>query len=379
MIGGGVIGCSIAFFLSKAEVDVVLLEKNEIASGTSGSNQGGFVSQYFDSPLLELILASKEIYKKLKEDLNDIEFDSSGSLLCTTEEKGCSLLEDRAQKLCHFLPVSLLDGDELRELDSNLSKDIIGGLLCNDDFLVNPFKLTYSFAGKARELGAKLYTRTEAKKIIVRNGEVKSVLTSQGKIETDHVIISAGPWSRLIDGIKHLNIPVRPQRGQVLITEAMTFSTNFRYIVDADYMITAYNRESAEKSSNPRIRRGIASSLSQTHTGHWLIGSSRDLAGFDKRTTLIDIRLLANRCLKLLPFLKYTYIIRAFAGLRPLSDDGLPIIGKVPNIDGLILATGHAGEGVMLAPITGKVVSEILTTDDVSVNIEKFKYSRFNP
>jgi len=378
IVGGGVIGCSIAYYLAKEGVDVTLFEKYELASGASGANQGGVLTQSYNPPLLDLVLASQKLYVELKELPFDFEFDKCGSIICITEEKQWPVLEERARKLRKFgLNVNLVDGADLRELEPNLSKDILGASLCPEDFGLNPLKLTYAFAHAAEILGAKIHTYTEVKKIVVKNRKVELVVTDRGKVKTDCVVNSAGAWSPLIGGMENLRLPVKPQRGQILVTEAMP-SCNFRFIVDADYLTTAFDSNSARKSKDPRIKRGVAGTLRQTKNRNWLIGSSRDLAGFDRRTTYEDLKFIASRSLTFLPYLRLTNILRAFAGLRPYSVDGLPIFGKVPGVEGLILATGHCGDGIALAPITGKVISEIVVKGKTSIKIDRFNYSRFN-
>jgi glycine/D-amino acid oxidase-like deaminating enzyme len=377
IIGGGVIGCSIAYYLTKEDVDVILFEKYELASGASGANQGGVLSQNYDPPLLDLVLESQKLYAELKELPFDLEFDKCGSVICITEGKQWPILEERARRLRKSgLIVNLVDGTDLRELEPNLSRDILGASLYSEDFEVNPFNLTYAFAHAAKTLGAKIHTCTEVKNIVVKNGKVESVITNKGKLKTDYVVNSAGVWSPLIGGSGNLRLPVKPQRGQLLVTEPM-LPCNFRFIVDADYLTTAFDPSSVRKSKDPRIRRGIACTLSQTKNGNWLIGSSRDLAGFDRRTALADLKIIVRRSLRFLPYLRYVNVLRTFAGLRPYSTDGLPILGKVEAVEGLILATGHCGDGVALAPITGKIIAEIITKDKPEMEIDKFSYSRF--
>lgn len=378
IIGGGVIGCSIAYYLAKEDVDVTLFEKYELASGASGANQGGVVSQSYDPPLIDLVLESQKLYAELKELPFDLEFDKCGSLICIAEEKQWPILEGCARRLRKSgLIVNLVDGVDLRELEPNLSRDILGASLCSEDFGINPFNLTYAFAHAAKILGANIHTYTEVKNIVVKNGKVESVITDKGKLKTDYVVNSAGVWSPLIGGLGNLRLPVKPQRGQLLVTEAM-LPCNFRFIMDADYLTTAFDPSSVRKSKDPRIRRGIACTLRQTKNGNWLIGSSRDLAGFDRLTTLADLKLIVRRSLRFLPYLRYVNVLRTFAGLRPYSTDGLPILGKVEGVKGLILATGHCGDGIALAPITGKIISEVIIKDKASIKIDKFTYSRFN-
>jgi glycine/D-amino acid oxidase-like deaminating enzyme len=378
VIGGGVIGCSITYYMAKEGVDVTLFEKRELTSGASGANQGAVAAQLYDPPLLDLVLESQKLYTGLKELPIDFELDRCGSIVCATEETQRSVLREHSRKLRRSeVEVELIDGDELRELEPSLSRDILEALWCSEDFLVNPIKLTYALARAAKTLGAKVNTYTEVREVIVKNGNVESVVTDKGIVKTDGVVISAGAWSPLIGGIRDSRLSVKPQRGQLFVTEAMP-PCHFRHISDADYLTTAFGSDSAMKSGDPRIRRGVASVLSQTKSGHWLIGSSRDFAGFDNRTALPDLKLMASQALRFLPYLRDVNVLRTFASFRPYSPDDLPILGKAPNVKGLFLATGHCGNGVALAPVTGKIIADLMTKDKTSIEIDDFSCSRFD-
>ena len=175
-----------------------------------------------------------------------------------------------------------------------------------------------------------------------------------------------------------LTIPVRPQRGQIIVTEPMPLNKRWRYILDADYLTTAFNAEEVARSTDPRIKLGVAGSYIQANSGNWTVGSSRDFAGYDNNVTAPTLSYMAERVIKFMPEFADVKFIRAFAGFRPFCyADGLPILSKVDTLPGFIIATGHAGEGVTLAPITGKLVSELITEKRTSIPIDAFAFSRF--
>ncbi|MGQ9551565.1 MAG: NAD(P)/FAD-dependent oxidoreductase [Candidatus Bathycorpusculaceae bacterium] len=378
VVGGGVIGCSTAYWLAKEGLNVTLFEKCGLASGASGANQGAVAAQIYDPPLLDLVLESQRLYKELKELPIDFEIDGCGSVVCASEEEQLSVLRLHAEKLrSSKVKTKLIEGDELRALEPSLSKEILEASLCPEDFLVNPIRLTYAFAEAAKTFGAKINTYTEVVKVVLKNGRVDSVVTDKGNVKTDCVVISAGAWSPLIEGLRNLRLPVKPQRGQLFVTEPMP-PCHFRLILDVDYLTTSICSESAGKSGDLRIRRGVASALSQTKSGHWLIGSSRDFSGFDNQTELSDLELIACRSLKFLPYIRHVNVLRTFASFRPYSPDDLPILGKVPNVEGLFLATGHCGNGIALAPVTGKAITEIIIKDKTSMKIDEFSCFRFD-
>jgi len=209
------------------------------------------------------------------------------------------------------------------------------------------------------------------------NGKIKSVVTSKEEIETKTVVIATGSWSSILGEKLNLRIPVVPRRGQILITEPFKMG-KIRYMIDADYLVTGFDLEAVKKSQDPRIKLGVSSVLTQPSHGNWLIGGSRDFPGYDKRTTLEILTQIAKRAIKFFPKLKHANIIRAMAGLRPFCSDGLPIISKVDEIKGLVIATGHHGEGMALSPITGRLVAELITKDRTSLPIDRYSYNRFS-
>ena len=243
---------------------------------------------------------------------------------------------------------------------------------------MNPFKVNYGFAYAAKKLGTEFFLSAEVKKIERDKEKITSVVTDKEKIKTNFVVNTAGVWAFEIGKIVGIIIPVRPRRGQIIVTEPVPFNKRWRYILDDDYLTAAFNLEAVGKSKNPRIKLGVAGSYLQEDTGNWTIGSSRDFADYNNRVTMQTLRYLAKRVIKFMPKLKDVNCIRTFAGLRPFCYvDGLPILSKINNPQNFIIATGHAGEGITLAPITGKLISELITENRTSISIDAFAFSRF--
>jgi sarcosine oxidase subunit beta len=287
------------------------------------------------------------------------------------------MVEANAKRLSKVgIEVDMLSGKEVREIDPDISREVIGGTRCTDGMIINPMKLVYGYANAARKLGARIDTYTDVENIRSENGKIKSVLTSKGEIDTKSVVIATGAWSPFLGDTLNLRIPVLPRRGQIMITEPYKVG-KLRYLIDADYLVTGFNLDAVKKSQDPRIRLGVSSVLTQPSSGNWLLGVSRDFPGHDKRTTLETLTHVARRAIKFIPKLRHANIIRAMAGLRPFSDDGRPIIGAVDEIEGLVIATGHHGEGMALSPITGRLVAELITKGRTSMPIDEYSFTRF--
>ncbi|MBE0479235.1 FAD-binding oxidoreductase, partial [Candidatus Aerophobetes bacterium] len=381
IVGGGVIGCSIAYHLAKRGAKVLVIEKKKgFSFGASGTNHGGCPLQLFEPPVLELARESLKLYKNLSEEIGyDIEYDNVGALVCSIDEKQYLDMKNHAQsKQKEGINVRLIERDELQKLEPTLGEDVVVGIEEWESCSVNPFKVNYGFAYAAKKLGAKFLLSTEIKEIKKNKNRVISVITDKEKITTNFLVDSAGAWSSQIGKMVDLVIPVRPRKGQIIVTEPTPFNIRWRYISDADYLTTAFNLEATEKSKDVRIRLGVAGVYLQENTGNWTIGSSRDFAGYDTKVTMQVIGHIAKRAIKFMPKLKHVSCIRTFAGLRPFCYiDGLPILGKVDNPQNFVIATGHAGEGITLAPITGKLISELIVENKTSMPIDAFSFSRF--
>ena len=192
----------------------------------------------------------------------------------------------------------------------------------------------------------------------------------KGKIETRVVINAAGTFAPEIGEMVKLTIPIKPRRGQILVTEAAAPILKC-CIISATYIAAKFNPDIAEAGGG-----GFA--VEQTANGNLLIGSTREFVGFDKHITYEGIHTLAKNILRVIPKIENLHIIRAFAGLRPYTPDGLPILGKVASIDGFIMAAGHEGDGITLAPITGEMIARLVATGEALYPFNEFRLERFS-
>ncbi len=358
IIGGGVIGTSIAYNLAKRNTDVILVEKNDIASGTSGSCDG-FVFMQSKKPgiHLEMALESSRIMEQLSSELQrDIEYDKSGGMILIESEEDMPEMEELVKRQRKSgLDVELLDIDQARKLEPGLSPELAGANYSPMDAHVNPIFLSLAYAESAKKIGAKILTDTKVMEINVLKRKIKEIKCNKGKIETEIVVNAAGVYSPMIANMVGIDIPIVPRRGQIVVTEAMPKMLNHVMICNR-YIKTKYN---ANGSQNPL---GIGLALEQTRAGSILIGSTREFVGHKRNVTPEGIMAILNYAERFIPAISNLNIIRTFAGLRPYTKDGLPLLGKVKGIEGFIMAAGHEGDGIALSPITGKLIAELITT-----------------
>ncbi len=372
--GGGVIGSAIAYFLSRYGVKVVLLEKEEIGSGSSGACDGAVLMQSKKPGIhLKMAMESHKLLEELQGQLPvSFEFEKNGGLIVfETEEERLFMEQHVKGQRVAGLNVELLDGKQLRTISPYLSPHLLGATYSSSEGKINPMALTLGFIRGAMQLGADILTSTTLLDIKTNGDKITSVQTDRGEIETHTVVNAVGAYAPQIGKMLNIDIPIKPKRGQILVTESRPGLLK-PCLLTASYIAAKYNSSSKNKN-------GGGLSMDQTHNGNILLGSTRELVGYDKRNSADALRQISSRAIRVLPPLKDMMLIRAFAGLRPYTPDGLPILGKVEKMKGFIMAAGHEGDGIALSAITGKLISELITNGKAAVSLDKFNLNRFSP
>lgn len=375
VIGGGVIGCSVAYHLAKKGVSVILVEKNDIASGTSGACDKAVLLQSKNPGLhLKMALEGIKLFPDLQRDLDvDIEFKNAGGMIVIYTQEQWQVMEqfvERQNKL--GLSVKLLERDEARQKQPAFAKDIVGSTYSPMDSEVNPIYLTLGFFRGAKKYGAKEMLGTEVKAIKLENGRVCSVVTDHGEIMTHVVVNACGIYAPFISAMVGINIPIVPRRGQIMVTEPVAPLIHGD-INCARYITAKFKPELLGNDESAQL--GVGLSLGQTENGNILIGGTREFVGYDKNTTHRALSAVLKHAAKLVPALKDISIIRSFAGLRPYTPDGLPILGSVRQVEGFYMAAGHEGDGIALSAITGRILCDLITEGGTSLDIDMSKLS----
>ena len=262
------------------------------------------------------------------------------------------------------LAVDILDIEEARKRQPLLSPSLMAATHSTFDAEVSPLKATFGFARAARRLGASIHTGAEVTGIIVNNRRVEGVVTNQGMVKTNYVINAAGAGAPLIGNMIGLDIPIKPRRGQIIVTEAVPPIVTGT-VWSARYIVAKYNPELIRKEDPQAADLGVGMAVGQTNEGTLLIGGTREFAGYDLSTTPEALMAMLRHVANVMPALRQMHIIRTFAGLRPYTSDGLPIIGPVDSINGFLVAAGHEGDGIALAPLTGQMVADYLVCKDM--------------
>lgn len=377
IIGGGIMGAAIAYYGSKSGLDITVLEKGELASGTSSKCDGNILAidkdPGFDS---QMSLKSQELVHQLDRELtHSFEYRNPGSILvCENDAEMEAANRWVTQQVEAGLDFKMLDREDLRNESKYFADDLYGGLECKTDSTVNPYMLTFSMFYDAEKQGAKIYKNTEVKDMKKQaNGEFL-LHTNNGQFTAKRVVNAAGVWAPRIGRMLDIDIPIMPRKGQLIVASREQL-VGLRKVMEFGYLISKFG---GQRTVDPITEKyGVALVFEPTEAQNFLIGSSREFAGFNTKVDYKVIREIARRATRFYPKMADMTVIRTYAGLRPWTEDHLPIISPVDSIPGYYIAAGHEGDGISLAAVTGKLIEEMLNDKETCVPIEPLSLRRF--
>lgn len=372
IIGAGVIGTSIAYHLAKCGCrDVVVFEKNYIGSGSTEKCPGGIRQQFSTETNISLSIESVKFFEHFEEETGHAaDFRQHGYLMLVTSKDELDTFHrnvDLQQKV--GLKVHLLSPPEIRELVPGLNvEDILGATFCPTDGYADPYSVVSGFASAGKSLGVKVHEETEVTGIEVTNDKVKGVLTTKGKFESPIVVNSAGPCAGVVGRMVGLDIPIRPSRRHIFITEPIFSRPN--------------HPESPNRTNLPMVV--------DFHNGFWfrregssLLFGMRNPDEPEGFSTSVDWHFFTNTLAQVvchrLPYLSDVGIMRGQAGLHSDTPDYMAILGETPTIHGLYLACGFSGHGFMHSPAVGRLMADLILgraplPNTWSLGLDRFRY-----
>jgi glycine/D-amino acid oxidase-like deaminating enzyme len=409
IIGGGIIGCATAYYLAKRNVDVVLVEKGAIGDEQSSRNWGFVRQQRRDPAEMPFMVESNRIWQGLEDELDaDIEWVQDGILAVADDEA-------TMERLRSWVPVSeefgvetrILSRAELLQIAPSMTGQHIGGIYTPSDGHAEPRKATDAFAAAAGRHGARLLTYHAAEGIEVTGGRVSAVITDRNTIQTPVVVNAAGAWAMKIARMVDLSLPQLIVRSTVAQTTPMKRITNagvwapgvsFRqkrngtlYVArggQSDYDITLDSfRHMRQFLPNFRQNR----QLFRLHAGSALWNDIRGLipwteehrhpfttsVGIDPQPNVKTARNTLKQLIELIPEASDLRLQRTWAGLIDTTPDAIPVLGRVDEVPGFIFATGFSGHGFGIGPIAGKLMAELITDGETSIDTSAMAFSRF--
>jgi sarcosine oxidase subunit beta len=379
IIGGGIIGAAIAYYTAKAGLETTVLERGELAGGTSSRCDGNILAidkdPGFDS---QMSLKSQQLVGELSRELKEpFEYRAPGSILvCESEAEMEAAQMWVARQRDAGLPFRMLDRADIRAESPFFADDLLGGLECATDSTVNPYLLTFALFAGAKQHGARVFTRTEVKQVRRQQADgTFRIETTNGEWTAKQVVNAAGVWAPQIGRMVGIDIPIQPRKGHLIVASRQV-PVGLRKVMEFGYLISKFG---GRRQVDPETEAyGVALVFEPTESQNFLIGSSRQFVGYDTRVEMDVIRCMARRALRFYPKIGDFSLIRTYAGLRPWTSDHLPIISRVEQVPGFLIAAGHEGDGISLAAITGKLVSELLTgASRTTIPTEPLRWDRF--
>lgn len=362
IIGGGVIGLSIAYHLGRKKAGkIVLVEKGQLGEGSTSRCVGGIRTQFSTEINILFSLESMKTFDRFKEEFGiDPEFRKIGYLFLATTELDVKIFKQNIVLQKKFgIPVEWLDTEEIRKRYPYLKgDDVLGGTFCALDGYAGPSEVLTGFAQGAKRTGVKIYEGVEVKDILTDQEKVTGVRTNEGEISTPLVVNASGPYASLIGKMVRLDIPVKPLRRQVFVT-APFHLTDFTIPLTIDFRRGWYFRQELD--------------------GFLISGPLDQEPSFNTNTDYEAMLEASENAIYRVPALEKARIARGWAGLYEISPDNHAILGKVPGLEGFILANGFSGHGFQHSPAVGKVIAELIvdgkaTTIEISsLSIERFE------
>jgi glycine/D-amino acid oxidase-like deaminating enzyme len=382
VIGGGVIGTAVTYYLAQKGLDVCSIEKRGISDGTSSRCEGNVVV-YDTLPGHDCKLAksSLDMFPKLSNELSfDISWTQNGTLLLAESEEEFEIAKRHGRRMVteEGLPYRAMDKYEIHDDEPLLSGDIVGGLEVGCDGSLNPMALAQGFSYAAKQNGAQVLTYTAVSDIKVDGrGQVGQVVTDRGNIATKCVVNAAGIWAPDIGKMVGLDIPIQPRQGHIIVGER-AFPVARRAVSEFGYIMAKLGKSDYKRNVTPQMEQfGVALVLEPTEAQNFIFGSSRRFVGRDVSSNREVLQAIAQRAIRFFPAIRDINAIRSYVGCRPYTSDHAPIISGT-EIPGFYIAAGHEGNGIGLAPITGELIANLVCDEATRINADPFGWSRFS-
>lgn len=374
VVGGGMMGMSTAYWLTKKHRSVLVLEKAaSLATGSSGATDGYiFHNTKMPGYHTNMCFMGGEMYPELLDDLgNTCGFsEHCGSYLICDDEREYEIVETATKQMRDGgMDIYMLNGDELREREPYLSKHLRGASYAPSGGKINPFELVFSYARYVEAHGGSISYDTTVQEVIREGRKAIGVKTSQGDFYADAIVDAADSYSGMLGKAAGLYVPVRPRKGQIVVTEGCAPMLN-GVLSSASFFCAKLHPELMQTFRKMTMELNHGTSIEQSDAGTFLIGATNEWADFDRRNTMEGVEWLIHEACRTIPALKKVHFIRTFSGLRPFTPDHLPILGGTSHLDGYFFITGFEGGGLSLNTVAGRMLSEIICGEELCLTNE---------
>ncbi|MFN4260924.1 MAG: glycine oxidase ThiO [Gemmataceae bacterium] len=360
IIGGGIIGCSLARELARVSRSVVVVERGRVGSAASAAAVGLLAPSLSTLPageLLDLCFDSAALYASWVEELRqdgaaDVGFRRSGLLeVWTDAQQADDARATLPQRTRPGRPAQLLAADEVHRLEPGLAMTVLGGVWYAEDAWVDPARLSREVARVAERNGVQIHEGEGVRRLLRSGDRLVEVHTAHRVFQPGTVVVAAGAWSGGVLDSLGVALPTRPVKGQVLLAECRTAP----------------------------VRQPLAageSLLVPRDDGRLIIGVTLEEAGFDERVTLAGIHTILSQACAVVPAIGSLELNRAWAGSRPATPDEMPFMGMLPPLHNLWVSTGHYRKGILLAPLCARLLAQSILANHPVDELAHFKPTR---
>ena len=362
IIGGGIVGCSLAFELAKrGRKDILIIEKKYLTSGATGSCGAGIRQQWGTELNITLARDSIRIFEKLEEY-------TGYSRSCGLRQGGYLILAYTDAEWMQFqknyelqrsldIPVEKLDPQGAKEIVPHLNTDgLLGAMFCGTDGFADPFHCTHAYADGAKRMGVEIATYTEVTGLRAEKGKIVGAKTTKGYVEAGTIINATGPHASVITKMLGQDVPVLPERHPILVTEPVNHIQ--------DPMVISFHKHFY---------------CQQTPHGSFImgIGDPTEPVSFNIKASWKFLEDCATLVTSSLPILKKLRIVRQWAGLYDMTPDRNHIIDEMKGVSGFYTVAGFSGHGFMIAPKTSIIIAQHLCGEKPDIDLQLFSADRF--
>ncbi len=364
IVGGGIIGASIAYHLAARGVKgvVVFEREEELGTGSTGKCAGGVRLQFSTASNVEMSRISIAAFKRFEDELGQaVDFKQNGYLFALTNDEQLDTFRGNAEKQKALgVPVEVISPEEARGIVAELRIDgLVGATFCHEDGIANPHAILQGYARGAKRLGAMFLKPCEVTSMEVAAGRVVSLTAGGERFEAGTVVNAAGPWAKVVAGYAGIELPVEPVRRQYFITKPLAWIPDtFPLLIDWGTGVYMHKE-----------------------SGGMLVGESdvNEPPSFHQQVDWDFLATVSEHAIARVPRLEEAEIANGVAGLYEISPDHNAILGPVPGVENFICANGFSGHGMQHAPAVGLVIAELLTEGTGrSVDLAPYGFDRFS-
>lgn len=359
--GGGIVGIATAYFLGRVGVRATVVERDSVGSHASGFAFGELTplsGTGIPGPVYPLALEGMRLHTELAQVLPQetgvkTEFRRRPSITLTFTEQEVERARAHMawQQRQPGFKVDWLDPAGIRSLDARISRQALGGVYVEGGGDVEPYRLVLALAQAAEKLGATI-RHGRVMGLRRQGGRVCAVVLESGEVPCEQVVLCMGPWSGEASSWLGIKVSVRPLRGQILRLRAPGPPLEYAVFWAGNYATTKPD-------------------------GLLWTGTTEEDVGFQETATSEARDSIMASLLRMLPPMRDAQLVQHTACLRPLSSDGLPVLGRVPGWEGVYLATGAGRKGILLGPAMARAVADLLTTGQTGIPIQAFSPDRW--